>query len=135
MNISKEKKKYTTKNAAEISEEISKVRNVNQNKNKRDANKYIARNLKNLRASTAKIAGGSMIVVSVAIGPKKDLPQRFKEPISMTTQYKQPSTYIVQKGDRLINVYLKTGVREEKIKRLNNLSNDEIIPGQILRLI
>lgn len=43
-------------------------------------------------------------------------------------------THKVQKGETLYRIFVRYGVSVDEIKRINNLSNNSIVPGQVLKI-
>ena len=78
-------------------------------------------------------AGRRMIARSIFLGIHNYFRQ---EPISNTTISMNPDTllYEIQKGDVLSEISIRFGVTADSIIKLNNLNEQPIYPGQILKI-
>jgi len=101
----------------------------------------------NLLKSTTIMAGKTLVIYKQTLTTVKDAPVKTTTVTQTTTTVPKPQTittytnttlygnsYTVVSGDNLWSIAQKYGTTVDKIKALNNMTNDNLRPGMVLKI-
>jgi LAS superfamily LD-carboxypeptidase LdcB len=94
--------------------------------------KLVNDNYKDVKIDTVKIMIGSLLIASIGYSAVQAAALNMN-PVITQTQMQASAVYTVKSGDTLFNIAKKTGTSVAELKRLNNLVNNIIFPGQQLK--
>jgi LAS superfamily LD-carboxypeptidase LdcB len=94
--------------------------------------KLVNDNYKDVKIDTVKIMIGTLLIASIGYSAVQGAALNMN-PVITQTQVQASAVYTVKSGDTLFNIAKKTGTSVAELKRLNNLKNNIIFPGQQLK--